>query len=173
MLEYFLLKKFSLVWKPSILGKERNMNVESSLSTCKVLWTYYESLTLKNVKSCLLHILAANTAATSQPPSRFKYINPQILVPNVPPPGYSGKSSKIGEQNSWKSQVDDFLYKPRTRSCSPVTSRSSSSRGKRTISPISAKKSSTPVKKKSKFTPKAQIAPPSPGKAWRLPKMII
>jgi len=109
-------------------------------------------------------IPAINTAAAPpQPQSRFKYINPQILVPNVPPPGYSGKSGRSGDDNSWKSQVDDFLYKPRTRSCSPVTSRSLSSREKRTISPISAKISSTPVKKKSKFTPKAQIVPPSPG----------
>ena len=110
------------------------------------------------------HILATTTSAGPQ--SRFKYINPQILVPNVPPPGYSGKGGHAGDQNSWKSQVDDFLYKPRTRSCSPVTSRSTASREKRAISPLSVKLSSTPVKKKSKFTPKAQIEPPSPGKSF-------
>ena len=53
--ENFFQKKvirFSLFLKPSTLGKEKNMNVESLLSTCKVFRTYYLSLTLKNVKSC-------------------------------------------------------------------------------------------------------------------------
>ena len=59
---------------------------------------------------------------------RYKYINPQLLVPNVPPPGYSAAdhaAAAAGTSSSWRSQVDDFLYRPRTRSCSPgpVTSK--------------------------------------------------
>ena len=88
-----------------------------------------------------------------QPQPRFKYINPQLLVPNVPPPNHPDAGS------SWRSQVDDFLSGPRTRSCSPVTSKQRSNE-KRPFSP--SKDTSTPVKKKSKFTPKAQILPPSP-----------
>ena len=65
-LKYFLIKKiwgknffhkkeirFSLVWKASTLGKEKNKNLESSLSNGYVWRTYCESLALKNVKSCL------------------------------------------------------------------------------------------------------------------------
>ena len=89
-----------------------------------------------------------------QPPQpRYKYVNPQLLIPNVPPPNHPDAGY------SWRSQVDDFLSGPSTRSCSPVTSKLQSIE-KRPFSPT--KDTSTPVKKKSKFTPKAQILPPSP-----------
>ena len=53
------------VWKPSFLGKEMKMNVESILSTWKVLWTYDESLTFKNVKSCTFQFPFKNCQALS------------------------------------------------------------------------------------------------------------
>ena len=61
--EFFFLKKvirFSIFLKKSTFGKEKNMNVESLLSTCKVFRTYCESLTLKNVKSCCISDLWNN-----------------------------------------------------------------------------------------------------------------
>ena len=52
----FYLIRFSLFLKPSTLGKEKIMNVESLLSSFKVLRTYCESLTLNNVKSCFVFV---------------------------------------------------------------------------------------------------------------------
>ena len=113
-------------------------------------------------------VLPSQSRPPPPPPQqpRYKYINPQLLVPNVPPPGYSAAdhtAAAAGTSSSWRSRVDDFLYRPRTRSCSPgpVTSKQKA-RDKRPQSPAPELNTSTPVKKKSKFTPKAAILPPSP-----------
>ena len=113
-------------------------------------------------------VLPSQSRPPPPPPQqpRYKYINPQLLVPNVPPPGYSAAdhtAAAAGTSSSWRSQVDDFLYRPRTGSCSPgpVTSKQKA-RDKRPLSPAPELTTSTPVKKKSKFIPKAAILPPSP-----------
>lgn len=103
-------------------------------------------------------IVPQSVPMTQQP--RYKYINPQVLVPSVPPPGYKPASGSRGA-STWKSQVDEFLHCPKTRSCSPVTSKGDR---KRSLSPSDNddKVTSTPVKKKSSFQPRAKIVAPSP-----------
>ena len=57
--------------------------------------------------------------------------------------------------------MDDFLQaRPRTRSCSPVTSKPKEKQSSKKRSP--SKEEATKDVKKSKFTPKATIIPPSP-----------
>ena len=112
----------------------------------------------------LTTVIPQPASVTPGPPQpqqpRYKYINPQILVPSVPPPGYQPPSGPGG--SSWKNQVDEFLHCPKTRSCSPVTSVRRDRKRSLTQSESHATVTSTPVKKKSNFQPRAKIVPPSP-----------
>ena len=94
--------------------------------------------------------------------ARYKYINP-----SVPPPGYQEpqpSSTAQTNSSSWRSQVDDFLSRPKTKSTSPRSGRSkfdSESGPDRSKRKVDWDSDSERAKKRS-FTPKAQILAPSP-----------
>ena len=70
----------------------------------------------------------------SQPGPRYKYINP-----SVPPPGYT-------DRDSWTSQVEDFLTRPRTT--------------KRKVEEETS--GGTEKRRRTNFTARAPVLPPSP-----------